>query len=122
MGSPQNSAARRTLRSISGSDRPMFLGPKAMSLYTVSSNSWYSGYCMTMPTRKRNLRICDGSAQMSWPSTRTLPLVGLSSPLKWEIREDFPLPVEPMMPTKSPASTEKLTSSRATVASGIPAP
>ena len=33
---------------------------------------------------------------------------------------DLPLPVEPMMPTKSPSSTVKDTSSSALVASGIP--
>ena len=40
--------------------------------------------------------------------------------MKWLISVDFPLPVEPMIPTKSPSSTVKETSSSAFVASGIP--
>ena len=49
-----------------------------------------------------------------------VPEVGLFSPLKWLMRVDLPLPVEPITPTKSPSSMEKDTSSRAAVASGIP--
>ena len=60
-------------------------------------------------------------AQMSLPSSSTWPLVGFRMPLKWVMRVDLPLPVDPMMPTKSPSSTAKLTSSRAVVASGMPA-
>ena len=36
---------------------PCCSGPKAMSLYTVSSNSWYSGYWNTRPTWKRTCRM-----------------------------------------------------------------
>ena len=99
----------------------MFLGPKAMSLYTVSSNSWYSGYWNTSPTMKRNLRMSAGFAQMSCPSTSTWPSVGFKMPLKWVMRVLLPDPVEPMMPTKPPSSTAKSTFSSATVASGMPA-
>ena len=49
-------AASRTRRSISSSLRPMLRGPKEMSLYTVSSKSWYSGYWNTSPTLKRMSR------------------------------------------------------------------
>ena len=52
----------------------------------------------------------------------TRPLVGLLMPLKWLMSVDLPQPVEPMTPTNWPSSMEKLTSSRATVASGIPSP
>ena len=47
---PTKAAAERTRRSMSASSSPIFFGPKAMSLYTVSSNSWYSGYWNTSPT------------------------------------------------------------------------
>ena len=46
----------------------MFFGPKAMSLYTVSSKSWYSGYWNTSPTLKRTSRVASLVAKMSCPS------------------------------------------------------
>ena len=55
---PRSWAACRTRRSISPSSSPMFLGPKEISLYTVSSKSWYSGYWNTSPTWKR---VCAGA-------------------------------------------------------------
>ena len=75
---------------------------------------------MTRPTRKRKLRRSAPCSHRSLPSTRTRPDVGRFRPLKWLISVDFPLPVEPMIPTKSPSSTVKDTSSSAFVASGIP--
>ena len=75
---------------------------------------------MTSPTKKRKERRSAPGAHRSLPSTSTRPEVGRLMPLKWLIRVDLPLPVEPMMPTKSPSSTEKDTSSRAVVASGMP--
>ena len=62
-----------------------------------------------------------GFSQISCPATSTCPLVGFKMPLKWVMRVDFPDPVEPMIPTKSPSSTAKSTCSSAVVASGIPA-
>ena len=41
---PASRAASRTRASTSSGDRPRLVGPKAMSFFTVSSNSWYSGY------------------------------------------------------------------------------
>ena len=117
---PVKAAASFTRRSISASSRPMFSGPKAMSLAQVSSKSWYSGYWNTSPTRKRKDRRSLPSAHISLPSTMIFPEVGRLRPLKWPMRVDLPLPVEPMMPTKSPSSMEKLTSSRAAVSSGMP--
>ena len=58
----------------------------------VSSNSWYSGYCMTRPTRKRKLRRSAPCSHRSLPSTRTRPDVGRFRPLKWLISVDFRCP------------------------------
>ena len=80
----------------------MFLGPKEMSLYTVSSKSWYSGYWNTSPTWKRVWRVVLGSDQMSVPRNSTWPEVGLSRPFRCWIRVDLPEPVWPMMPRHSP--------------------
>jgi hypothetical protein len=46
----------------------MFFGPKAMSLYTVSSKSWYSGYWNTSPTLKRTSWVIFWSPLISCPS------------------------------------------------------
>ena len=75
---------------------------------------------MTRPTRKRKLRRSAPCSHRSRPSTSTRPEVGRFRPLKWLIRVDLPLPVEPIMPTKSPSSTVNETSSSALVSSGIP--
>ena len=54
-----------------------------MSLAIVSSNSWYSGYWNTRPTRKRVSRLhLPFSFQMDWPSSSTSPSSGLSSPFE----------------------------------------
>ena len=75
---------------------------------------------MTSPTIKRKLRRSAPCCHISLPSTSTLPEVGRLMPLKWLISVDFPLPVEPIMPTKSPSSTLKEMLSSAVTASGIP--
>ena len=118
---PTRAADSRTRRSISSLERPMLPGPKAISLYTVSSNSWYSGYWNTRPTWKRTCRIFLGSAQMSFPSSRMRPWVGRSSPLRCWIRVDLPEPVWPMMPRNSPGMISRLTSSTALRWNGVPA-
>lgn len=91
-----------------------------MSLSTVSSKSWYSGYWNTMPTRNRTLRIFFGSAQMSLPSSNTWPPVGRSRPLSIWMRVDFPLPVWPITPRSSPFSTWMETCSTAAFSKGVP--
>ena len=45
---------------------------------------------------------------------------GLFRPFMWVMRVLLPEPVAPMMPTKSPSSTAKLTSSSAVTALGMP--
>ena len=66
---PVRRAASRTRSSISPSPSFMLRGPKEMSLYTVSSKSWYSGYWKTRPTLKRTSRVASLLAKMSSPST-----------------------------------------------------
>ena len=119
--SPTKAAASRTRRSISSASSPMFFGPKAMSLYTVSSNSWYSGYWNTNPTLKRTSRIFFGSAQMSFPSRRIRPDVGCKSPFRCCISVDLPDPVCPITPKNSPAPTVMLSPSTALRWNGVPA-
>ena len=51
---------------------------------------------------------------------KILPLVGLFRPFMWVMRVLLPEPVAPMIPTKSPSSTSKLTSSSAVTALGMP--
>ena len=75
---------------------------------------------MTRPTWKRNARRSAPCSHISLPSIRMRPEVGRFRPLKWLMRVDLPLPVEPMMPTKSPSSTLNDTSSSAVVSSGMP--
>ena len=98
----------------------MFLGPNMMSLSTVSSKSWYSGYWNTMPTWKRTARIFLGSAQMSLPFSSTWPEVGRSRPLSIWMRVDLPLPVWPITPRNSPFSTWMFTPSTAVFSKGVP--
>ena len=52
---------------------------------------------------------------MSVPSSRMLPLSAVSWPVIHRRRVDFPAPEGPMTETNCPASTEKLTPSRAAV-------
>jgi hypothetical protein len=99
----------------------MFFGPKAMSLYTVSSNSWYSGYWNTNPTLKRTSRIFFGSSQISFPSRRIRPDVGCKSPFRCCISVDLPDPVCPITPKNSPAPTVMLSPSTALRWNGVPA-
>ena len=120
--SPEKAREARTRRSISFSSRPMFFGPKATSLYTVSSKSWYSGYWNTSPTRKRTSRIFLGSSQMSRSPRRTLPLVGRRRPLRCWIRVDFPEPVWPMTPRNSPSMISMFTSLTALRQKGVFSP
>ena len=119
--SPTKAAASRTRRSISPLSSPMFFGPKAMSLYTVSSNSWYSGYWNTSPTLNRTSRIFFGSAHISFPSSRMRPEVGCKSPLRCCISVDLPEPVCPMIPKNSPLPTVRLSPSTALRWNGVPA-
>ena len=97
---------------------PCSWGRRRYPYRQVSSKSWYSGYWNTRPVRKRKSRIFSGSAHRSRPSMKILPLVGLFRPFIWVIRVLLPEPVAPMMPTKSPSSTSKLTSSSAVTAVG----
>ena len=99
----------------------MFFGPKAMSLYTVSSNSWCSGYWNTIPTLKRTCRISLGFSQISRPSSSTRPEVGRTSPLRCCTSVDLPDPVCPMMPMNSPGWTVRDTSRMAAFSKGVPA-
>ena len=98
----------------------MFLGPKAMSWYTVSSKSWYSGYWNTSPTWQRTCRVRSLDSQISVPSKSTWPEVGFSRPLRCWIRVDFPDPVRPMTARYSPGAAEKSTLSRAVCSKGVP--
>ena len=43
----------------------------------------------------------------SWPSTRTLPAVGVINRLRQRTRVDLPLPDSPMTTTISPSFTSK---------------
>ena len=80
----------------------MLVGPKAISLYTVSPKSWYSGYWNTSPTAKRKERSFALSAHRSSSPMYILPEVGAKRPLKCWMRVDFPEPVWPMTPRNSP--------------------
>ena len=103
-------AASRARSWAWASERPRFRGPKAMSLSTVSSNSWYSGYWNTSPTFLRTARRSVPLAHRSTPSTSTVPEVGFTSPFKCCTRVLLPLPVWPISPTSSPSPRVKLTS------------
>ena len=90
---PVKPAASRTRLSISSSESFMFVGPKAMSLYTVSSKSWYSGYWNTSPTLNLIALRVNLSLLISSPPQSTAPEVGWSSALRCCIKVDFPEPV-----------------------------
>ena len=117
---PTKAAASRTRSSTSSSFSFMFLGPKAISLYTVSSKSWYSGYWNRSPTRKRTCRVVSLVEWMSCPSKRTWPELGFSRPFRCWMKVLLPEPVWPMMAMNSPRSAEKSTFSTATRSKGVP--
>ena len=76
----------------------------------------------TKPSRSRRKReICLGLSRVtSRPSTQMLPLVGVSMVDTQLSSVDLPLPDAPIMPTNSPCSTVKLTSSMARVRLPLP--
>ena len=113
-------SAQSTRASISACARPRFVGPKATSFFTVSSNSWYSGYWNTSPTARRTAIRSVSLSPRSMPSTSTTPLSDFSSPFRWEISVLLPLPVWPMMPINSPLSMCMHTSLRAFASKGVP--
>src|SRR5699024_12070179 len=48
------------------------------------------------PISRRNFRnSCFFNVATSWPSTRTLPEVGVCNPLRWRSKVDFPDPERP---------------------------
>ena len=98
----------------------MFFGPKAMSLYTVSSKSWYSGYWKTRPTLKRTSRVASLLAKMSCPSQYTVPLVGASRPFRCCMKVLLPEPVWPMTATSSPGRNSTFTPCTAVFSNGVP--
>ena len=117
--SPTKRIASATRSDISSAERPMFFGPKAMSLNTVSSNNWYSGYWNTIPTSclpRRRIFL----SHISAPSTTTRPELGCMSPLKCCTRVLLPEPVCPMTHRNSPSFTVRDTSSTALNASALP--
>ena len=120
--SPTVFAASSTLLSISSSGSFIFFGPNAISFLTVSSKSWYSGYCITRPTLNLSFPISRGLFQMFSPSKKTVPKAGLSRPLSSFTRVDFPDPVRPIIPVTDPFSNERSTASSASFSYGVPLP
>ena len=93
-----------------------------MSLYTVSSKSWYSGYWNTSPTWKRTSRIFLGSAQMSFPSSRICPDVGSQQAVQMLNQGGLAGAGVADDPKNSPSYTSKLMSSTALRWKGVPTP
>ena len=65
-----------------------------------------------MPTAKRSF-FSDFLSEADSPSTVTSPSCNFTNPLRCWMSVLLPLPVQPMSPTNSPSSMQKLTPSRA---------
>ena len=116
--SPTRSSELRTSASTSSPESPRLRGPKATSLYTVSANSWCSGYWNTTPIDPRTFDSAPFEA-MSVPSMSTRPEVGFKMPFMCWMSVDLPLPVCPATPRNSPRRTCSETSRTAHRLSGL---
>ncbi|MCD8060913.1 MAG: hypothetical protein LUE13_01010 [Akkermansiaceae bacterium] len=94
----------------------MFRGPNATSSRTVGMKSWSSACWNTMPTLSRTRAAVLGVTGIS--PTRTWPEEGVSRPLRWSSKVDFPAPFPPTRATDSPCVMRMVTPFRAGGESG----
>ena len=101
--SPTRRIASSAAAKASSFVAPKFIGPKATSLRTVSSNSWYSGYWNSIPThgaQALKVGLFGGEVYIVYLYASRGQLY---KPLMCWTSVDLPLPVEPIMPTISPS-------------------
>ena len=110
-------------RWISPTERPRFSGPKATSSSTVMVQNWPSGSCWTSPT---DWAISNTSARAGFrPRTLSSPRVLASmnpgmKPVMQCAKVDLPEPVAPVISTRSPWRTVRLTLSSAGCSRPVP--